>query len=193
MPWFKKWYPYVAVLTVLLLTNVGFIFSQNLKQSIKPTISGGAAYIEALHKGLVPKALKTSNQSTPEKQQTRVSTNIIGSVVQSINFEQDGTNTGYYHIPPDNAGCAGPNHFLLAVNVSIEWYTKSGTRQQSEDLTDFFSSTSPTYGLFDPKVLYDQYNERYVVIALEKDAGSKTSNIHIAVSQSSDPNGSWYY
>ena len=193
MQWFKKRHVFIVFLAAFMLSNTGFIYPQNLKQNIKPTISGGAAYIEALHKGLVPKALKTSNQTAPETQQTRVSTNIIGSVVSSINFEQDGSNTGYYHIPPDNAGCAGPSHFLLAVNVSIEWYTKSGTRQQSEDLTDFFSATSPTYGLFDPKVLYDQYNERYVVIALEKDANSQTSNIHIAVSQSNDPNGSWYF
>ena len=53
-------------------------------------------------------------------------------------------------------------------------------------------------GTFDPKVIYDQYNGRFIVVALEQ-AGSAVSDpsnlsrILLAVSDDSDPNGTWYY
>jgi hypothetical protein len=100
---------------------------------------------------------------------------------------------GWGQTPPDNAGCVGPNHFILAVNTAIEWYDKNTrVREHSESLNTFFAATSPT-DLFDPRVLWDQYNNRYVVIADEQSDGDKTAFIHIAVSQTTDPNDGWYF
>lgn len=181
---------------ILFLMFASFSNAQQLKLRNDLTISGGAEYVINLEKGKVPRALPNHQVSSnyPEGSESRVSSNLIGSVTAAIDFEQDGSNTGYYHIPPDNTGCAGPDHFLLAVNTSIEWYTKARVRQHSEDLKDFFSPNSPTYHIFDPKVLYDQYNDRYVVVMLERESdATEVSYIHVAVSQSSDPNGGWYY
>lgn len=117
--------------------------------------------------------------------------------IEGINFDEDAVNTGYYHIPPDPFGAAGINHVVSVVNTSIEWFTKSGIKQNSESLHSFFISSLPL-SAFDPKVIYDQYEDRFVVVVLDQTDTAvgdptNTSRILIAVSSTSDPNGSWNF
>ncbi|MFQ5584504.1 MAG: hypothetical protein ACE5GL_08740, partial [Calditrichia bacterium] len=123
----------------------------------------------------------------------------VSNTIEGINFDEDASNSGFYHIPPDPNGAAGPGHLISVVNTSIEWHTKAGVQQNSESLKSFFTSQSPLTGTFDPKVIYDQYSGRFVVLTVEKvetgtnpDPGN-VSRIYIAVSDDSDPNGTWYY
>jgi len=120
----------------------------------------------------------------------------------AINFDTDAANSGSYHIPPDPHGAAGPNHVVNIVNTSIEWYTKGGTQQHSDQLEDFFASLSPVNDGFDPKVIYDQYEGRFLVVTLERQDDNDgnntgdpddTSRILLAVSATNDPNDTWYY
>ncbi len=97
------------------------------------------------------------------------------------------------HIPPDPIGAAGPSHVVNIVNCSIEWYTKAGIQQNSQSNRSFFTSLGPTTDTFDPKVIYDQYAGRFVVVDLERTPSPQTSTIFLAVSDDSDPNGTWYY
>jgi hypothetical protein len=131
-----------------------------------------------------------------------------GATFDAANFETNSTNTGgFVFIPPDTSAAAGPANIVNVVNASIEWYTKSGVKQNSQKLGtaagtsvagSFFASLMPANFLFDPKVMYDQYNGRFVVVALEKvDNGAgaigNSSRILIAVSQTSDPTAGWYF
>jgi hypothetical protein len=109
-------------------------------------------------------------------------------------------NNGGLSIPPDPDGAAGPNHVLNVVNTSIEWYLKDGTRQVSQSLRSFFTPAMPPPGYvppltatFDPKVVYDQFANRFVVVTLEFTANPNTSRILLAVSDDSDPNGNWNF
>ena len=113
--------------------------------------------------------------------------------IEGINFDEDAANSGFYHIPPDPSGAAGPNHLVSVVNTSIEWFTKAGVQQHSGSLSSFFSSLSPQTNTFDPKVIYDQYNNRFVVLTLEQVDSPQRSRIFVAVSDDSDPNGTWYF
>lgn len=85
------------------------------------------------------------------------------------------------------------------VNVSIEWYTKAGVRQNRQSLRNFFTSLAPLTNTFDPKVVYDQYENRFVVLTMERTEANATtgavnsSRVFVAVSDDSDPNGTWYY
>jgi len=121
---------------------------------------------------------------------------------EGINFDQDATTTGYYNIPPDPIGAAGPNHLVSVVNTAIEWFTKAGVKQYTNRLGknatthvgSFFESLTPLTSTFDPKVIYDQYNGRFVVITLEQTTTlTQTSRILVAVSQTNDPNAGWYF
>lgn len=125
----------------------------------------------------------------------------LGTSFDSVNFDGDAALTGLYHIPPDPHGTAGPAHVVNVVNTSIQWYTKAGVLQNSQRLGSggggFFASLSPVNGLYDPKVIYDQYAGRFVVVAQERrdvaTDGVNSSRILVAVSDDSDPNGTWYY
>ncbi len=130
---------------------------------------------------------------------------LIGSF-EAINFNTDGANSDFLHIPPDPIGAAGPNHLVSVVNTSIEWYTKAGALQNSQRLGknsttatgSFFAPLNPTNATFDPKVIYDQHAGRFLVVTLERQdtsngASANSSRILLAVSDDSDPNGTWYF
>ena len=126
--------------------------------------------------------------------------------IEGINFDENANNTGFFQIPPDPSGAAGLNHVVSVVNSSIEWHTKTGIQQNSQSLRNFFSAAvpgttdDPLTGTFDPKVIYDQYSNRFVVVTLEqqgRDGGinnpsNDRSRIYVAVSDDADPNGTWF-
>jgi hypothetical protein len=91
------------------------------------------------------------------------------------NFDDNATeNGGFVFIPPDPSGAAGTDRVISVVNVGIECRNKVGTLLYRDALRDFFSpiSTLGTF-TFDPKIVYDHYENRFVVVALERtDLGS---------------------
>jgi GEVED domain len=130
----------------------------------------------------------------------------LGTTIEAVNFVTDATNGGFYHIPPDPIGAAGPNHVVNVVNTSIQWYTKAGVQERNQRLGrngsthvgSFFESLTPVNGTFDPKVIYDQYAGRFLVVTLEVSGTvdnnpNNVSRILLAVSDDNDPNGIWYY
>lgn len=97
--------------------------------------------------------------------------------------------------PPDPTLAVGTNHVLSTTNMQIAWWTKSGDLEFSQRLD---SSGSPGFledvgagdFTFDPKCIYDEFEDRFLVLALEK--YSSTAYITIAISDDGDPNGTWY-
>ncbi len=164
------------------------------RQAIKPRLSAGGAFNLLRQKTVVRSAINLPALEKPAYTPTTTALPFIdGPVTEAINYETDKSYNGYAQTPPDNIVCVGPNHVLLAVNTAIEWYTKTDrTQEHSEGLNDFFSATSPS-DLFDPRVVYDTYNNRYVVIADEQSDANKINYIHLAVSMTSDPNDGWYF
>jgi hypothetical protein len=107
-------------------------------------------------------------------------------------------NGGYLFIPPDPIAAAGPNHVVSVVNCLIEWRPKTGAAGTVQSLQSFFAPLTPANSLFDPKVIYDQYAGRFLVVALEVVDGaipiaSTSSRILLAVSQTSDPTAGWWF
>ena len=125
----------------------------------------------------------------------------LDTTIEAVNFDQNSYNNGGNPgVPPDTHGTVGPGHVLNVTNQSIEWYTKGGIQQASTSLTNFFRPLQPagSLGPFDPKALYDHYSNRYVVLALEYLDTSfgdsvDSSRMMLAVSDDSDPNGTWHY
>lgn len=108
----------------------------------------------------------------------------IGQYWPSINA------TGW--TPPDPDIGVGPNHVVTVVNSSIAIHTKAGTAQFQQTLQSFFSSVGASSFVFDPKAFYDKTSGRFFVVALDKDDAANESYFDIAVSDDSDPNGTWY-
>ncbi len=99
--------------------------------------------------------------------------------------------------PPDPTLAVGPTHIVETVNMALAFYNKStGALEFSQNLDNtgnpgFFEDVGAGNFTFDPKCFYDHYAGRFVIVALEV-YGSTQAFIDIAVSDDSNPNGTWY-
>ena len=104
------------------------------------------------------------------------------------------TTTGW--TPPDPHLAVGPNHIVVMTNGAIAWFTKTGTKQYQSPIEGgggFWGSLGATGFVFDPEVLYDELSGRFFAMAAEANVDNNTrSFVLIAVSDDSDPNGTWY-
>ena len=94
--------------------------------------------------------------------------------------------------PPDPEIAVGPNHVVVVVNSQIVFRRKSdGGQTFSQNLTNggFWGAQGAGGFVFDPIAQYDTYTDRFVVVAAERDGGQEY--IDVAISDDSDPNGSW--
>ncbi len=102
-------------------------------------------------------------------------------------------NGGFVFIPPDSIGAAGKSSVIAVVNTMIEARNKGGHLKWRDSLGDFFAPLSPLTFTFDPKIIYDHYEDRFVVVTLEVVASSlpidpgNISRILLAVSKDGNP------
>jgi len=113
----------------------------------------------------------------------------VAAPVSSTNFAGIAA-TGW--IPPDCTMAAGPQHVLLSVNSSLAVYGKAGGAPLLQrTLTQWFANVVQGMTIFDPKALYDQHAERWVVLAVAVQNTPQKSFHLLSVSVSSDPLGPW--
>ena len=124
------------------------------------------------------------------------------STIEGLNSSDGIYNIGGFDAaPPDPHGAAGPTHVVNVANRSIQFFTKEGVNHRHESLVNFFQplrpltpERNPSAVIYDPRVLYDQFAERFVVVVAERSADAIfTSRFMVAVSDDSDPTGTWYY
>lgn len=131
---------------------------------------------------------------------------VIGITFEGFNFDDNATeNGGYLFIPPDPIGAVGTDRVIAVVNTMIEARDKGGTLLFRDSLEHFFAHHihPPLTFTFDPKVIYDQYEDRFVVVTLERvDTGNNPdpgneSRILLAVSKTGTPatatSADWVY
>lgn len=92
--------------------------------------------------------------------------------------------------PPDVAGTIGKANWVSTSNDVIEIHSKSGALQKINSLNGFFGySTQP---MFDPRVQYDEENQRWIVIADAFPESSAVQYLGVAISQTNSPTGKWW-
>ena len=103
-------------------------------------------------------------------------------------------NTGW--TPPDPHLAVGPEHVVVMTNGAIAFFTKDGTltfQDEIEDSHGFWGSVGASGFVFDPEVLYDELSGRFFAMASEAWAPpGNRSYVLVAVSDDSDPNGTWH-
>ncbi len=109
------------------------------------------------------------------------------SPAPSASFQ--GLDDNLNNIPPDTHGAVSANHLMVTLNSEVGVQDRSGTILSRVSLEDFWASLSNP-NAFDPKVLYDPYQDRWMTTACA-DSKSADSSLLIGVSQTSDPTGSW--
>jgi hypothetical protein len=96
--------------------------------------------------------------------------------------------------PPDCTIAAGPNDVMVAVNVDLVGYTKAGVQRfRWANFTALFNPVLPAGAtMFDPKIAYDHYANRWIVCIAARRAAPPGSWIMMAVSQGPDPAGGYW-
>ncbi len=98
--------------------------------------------------------------------------------------------TGNIVIPPDTTGAVGTAKIVTSLNNNFVIHTKSTGAQLSAVSQDTFWTPAGTVGPFDPRIVYDPYNSRWIVAAVSN-AQTATSSILIGISNTSDPSGAF--
>jgi putative Ig domain-containing protein len=92
-------------------------------------------------------------------------------------------------IPPDTGGAVGPANLVVALNSQIEIQTRAGTLISSVGLLNFWSSLN-VGSVTDPRVIYDPYGQRWIIISAA-DPETTASAVLIGASHNSDPTAGW--
>lgn len=105
------------------------------------------------------------------------------------------TNSGFSAtVPPDIDMAAGPDHLIAVVNIAFEIYDKKGNSLTGPlSFADFFNGTEDcsafvggVAGVFDPDVVYDTENDRFVL-----GIDGNGTDFCVAATQTGDPTGGW--
>jgi hypothetical protein len=97
-------------------------------------------------------------------------------------------------IPPDTMGAAGPNHLMTMLNTDVRIQDKSGTDLGTVTLATWWTSGTGLAGIpFDPRVIFDSLTGRWMAVVDANSGNPTTSATWLAISQTSDPTGTWLY
>lgn len=188
-----------------------------ISQVPNPVSSGGAATTQTLSVPPGPVA-QPAPSAAPTNGQPAAGAPPLVNATLGLSFEDDyllhsinGGASGAAHIPADPHGAVGPNHLVSVVNTSIRWSRIADEVIENSQRLDplngnaagaFFASqfdaTNSNDDTFDPRVVYDQHNGRFIVVALARTGTAENqignhSRILIAVSDDADPNGVWRF
>ena len=68
--------------------------------------------------------------------------------------------------PSDTSGALGDHWFFTSVNTRFALWTLAGTQQIAPTLVDSLVPDDDGFDVFDPKVMYDSYNDTFVMVYL---------------------------
>jgi hypothetical protein len=119
---------------------------------------------------------------------------LVASPSPSQNFlaQEDGPKIGTtsFTIPPDTNGAVGLDKVFTNTNSNYRVHDKTTGAALSTVSADTFWASSGGTGFFDPQIVYDQYNQRWI-LAIASNSSSAASSIEVAVSTTSDPQGTY--
>ncbi|GAB4317619.1 MAG: hypothetical protein Kow00127_09460 [Bacteroidales bacterium] len=94
-------------------------------------------------------------------------------------------------IPPDVNGAAGRDHLMVTLNTDFRIMDKDGNAFYTVGAGAFWHPTPGSGGVFDPKISYDPYEDRWILIEPSSSDPAST-RLMVAVSATSDPLGDWF-
>ena len=97
--------------------------------------------------------------------------------------------TGYS--PADPVIAVGPRHLIVAANEQFRILTREGAVLATIDAGAWYEDVSPGSRPFDPRVVYDQFAGRFIMLWLQHGDHPPSSHYLLSVSDSSDPTGQW--
>ena len=96
------------------------------------------------------------------------------------------------YIPPDTYLAAGPEHLILVDNSRFRITDKEGNTIQTIDADAWYGTVLPGANAFDPKVIYDQFDGRWVIVYLHINDATSEAYFLFSVSDDENPIGTWF-
>ena len=88
--------------------------------------------------------------------------------------------------PANPTAAVGPSHIVDVAAHRMNIFDKSGTLLTLNTLANFFSNLSPPSALVSPRLFYDHFRDRFVILAVDD------THLYIGASASGDPVANWY-
>lgn len=96
-------------------------------------------------------------------------------------------------VPMDNTVAISHNGFIVSsINTNVIFAKLDGSVTFTKTLGDFFKILGLGTRMYDPRVIYDQEERRFIFMCLNG-SDPQTTHLCIAFSNTEDPNGSWNY
>lgn len=97
------------------------------------------------------------------------------------------------YIPPDPYIAVGPQHVMGVDNSRFRIWDKSGNLLKTININQWFATALAGADAFDPKVQYDHFNKRWIMVWLDQnDPPNQRGYFLVSVSDDSIPLGTWY-
>src|SRR5581483_7672329 len=164
-----------------------------------PTVplSGNASTRLGGQKAAKPGTKPTGKPDVGAKQGRGSSSSAFGTALEDLNSFSGATlsNTGCCE-PPDTQIAVSSTRVFEPVNLTAFLFDHGGTNLGSFDLVSFMSFGAANNFCSDPKVVYDAGSDRWymtLMVCQQAACGGNwsTMGVDLAVSQTSDPFGSW--
>jgi len=116
------------------------------------------------------------------------------AIIPKVGVEVQSTyNAPNSSVPDGAAAVNSAGKIVVANNTHIEIFDEDGTQLYSQTEGTFWSVLNPTANIYDPRIEYDTFNNRFIIVELHGNQPTLTQ-IYIAVSKTSNPeNGWWFY
>ncbi|MBI2429806.1 MAG: T9SS type A sorting domain-containing protein [Ignavibacteriales bacterium] len=163
-----------------------FDFSRRKQKLPKPNVNKNIPKIQSVRSNVNPTGLYGSNYREATFSETTSVT--ISRPVVMKSFE--GIPETHY-VPPDPIIAAGNEHIIAAVNSTFRIFDKNGAILKTIDADEWFSAVIPNASTFDPIVMYDHFDDRWIFEMLHVDDALKKAFILLAVSDDGNPLGQW--
>ncbi|MBL7717257.1 MAG: T9SS type A sorting domain-containing protein [Flavipsychrobacter sp.] len=111
-----------------------------------------------------------------------LSTNFIGLNAQGGNSPLDNT-----------IAIANNGNIVSMVNSRIAYYTSTGTQTYIQSIYDLINDNQISTNLCDPKVIYSNTDDKFILFAQTCDGVAATSAIILGFSLSNNPQDGWYF
>lgn len=142
-------------------------------ESVPPTKPEGSNFVQDVN--LVPGLKKQTTSSAP----------LILASLQGIPDQGN-------QIPPDPYIAAGANHVIAVVNTRFRIIDKLGNSIKTIEASNWFRSSITGGTIYDPKVTYDHFAKRWVMVWLHVNETARVANFLVSVSKDSSAVGDWY-
>jgi hypothetical protein len=95
------------------------------------------------------------------------------------------------YIPPDPVIATGPEHIIICANSLFRILDKQGNVLKIIPAASWWSPAWPDEN-GDPQVLYDFYEQKWIIVWMQVNSSVQTAGNLIAYSDDSNPLGTWY-